>query len=234
MKNLWFLVVIVVLCSCAGTSAKNSSYAPEVIPETTIELRVDLSSDTMEIWEVKGIDKKCSFSDEKIHEAMRVTAAKKSSSEKMDCFGILDKDNKISSGTYEYNTTETMYGSKVGGGSYSGKASSYYGSNFLNSLNTSLNASGTSYEISSYQVPVTKTGAYCSEVKSWYLLFHDMDTCKELKTTIWRERVFYNKDVLESEGKRLEEEQKILEMKRKAENGTVQEYYEYLDYIKSK
>jgi len=136
---------------------------------TSASLRPELSNNDVEIWEIYGGGNAYASYD-KVYRNIKKEAAQKSNAEGKDCFVMLGNEAKTYSYTNSITTTETMYG----------RANSYYGS--------------TNY---SYQVPVTETYSYSKPTSSWYVTFHTSEECKNLKNTKWRERIWYNDEVIE-------------------------------------
>ncbi len=153
-------------------------------------MRPELSQDETEIYEVYG-GGNAHADYRQLGYSIRKTAAEKSNSEGYDCFLLIESDNKTA--ISEFTTTRTMYGKSNTYGS-AGYSTDYYSrsGNYVGSSTGGIY--GSSQTNFSYQVP--ETYQIAKPTSSWYVTFHEIDECNDLEKTKWRERIYFNDEVI--------------------------------------
>lgn len=144
---------------------------------TSASLRPELGNNDIEIWEIYGGGNAYASYDE-VYRSIKKEAAQRSNAEGMDCFVMLDSKAKTYTYTKSTTTKETRYAQAdtygtIGNANFHGR---------------------TNY---SYEVPVTKTSNYSKPTSSWYVIFHTSEECRDLRKTQWRDRIYYNDNVIE-------------------------------------
>jgi hypothetical protein len=168
--SLVLVALPLILCSCASV-------------KTSIELRPELTNDDTEVWEIYGVGNK-SASYEDVRNAVKEEAAKKSNSEGKDCFLMLTREDQTLYFSETRTGVATMHGQSNNSTNYYSNRGGYLG-----------NSQGSGNY--SYQVPVTQTNNYSKATTSWYVLFGEESECERLENSKWRERIWYNDEVIE-------------------------------------